>query len=90
MDISLIDKLNNMYESEISDAVFTYIENNQDVFNSIENEVRTLLHEYDFKDDDELYDCDEIYMRAIINVIPDLVTHTKCGYGMIYLLSEIK
>lgn len=88
MDISLIDKLNNMYESEISDAVFTYIENNQGVFKSIENEVMSLLPEYDFKDEDELYDCDEIYMRAIINVMPDLVTHTKCGYGRIKLLSE--
>jgi len=88
-DVDLIDKLENMYESEITDEVYEYINNNEELFNEIENEVVKMLPQYDFEDETELYDCDEIYMRAIIKILNKenkVVTETKCGYGAIELI----
>lgn len=88
-DVDLVDKLENMYENEITDGVYEYINNNKELFNEIEKEVFEMIFEYDFEDDVELYNCDEIYMRAIIKVLnkeKKIVTETKCGYGAIELI----
>lgn len=88
-NVDLVDKLENMYESEITDEVYEYIDNNKEIFNAIEKEVIRMIPEYDFENDVELYDCDEIYMRAIIKVLNKenkIVTDTQCGYGAIELI----
>lgn len=89
--VDLIDKLSNMFESEISEEVYEYVYNNQDVFDAVEAEVIKLLPEaidkYGITTDDDvencLYNCDAVYMEAICNVLGDKVIPVKCGYGMI-------
>ncbi|WP_346938119.1 hypothetical protein [uncultured Clostridium sp.] len=88
-NVDLVDKLENMYESEITEGVYEYIGNNKEIFNAIEKGVVDMIPEYDFENDIELYDCDEIYMRAIIKVLnkeKKIVTETQCGYGAIELI----
>lgn len=95
-EVDLVDKISNMYESEISDALCEYIESNPQVFNEIELEVIRLLPQAIDKygittDDDEetcLYNCDALYMEAICNVMGDKVIPVKCGWGMIRLINE--
>lgn len=94
--VDLIDKIDNMYESEISDALYEYIDNDEDVFNKIEAEVIKLLpqaiDEYEITTDDKvetcLYNCDALYMKAICNVMGDKVIPVECGWGMIRLADE--
>lgn len=94
--VDLVDKIENMYESEISEALCEYVESNSKAFNEIELEVIRLLPQAIDKygittDDDEetcLYNCDALYMEAICNVMSDKVIPVKCGYGMIRLINE--
>lgn len=94
--VDLINKIENMYESEISEALYDYITENENVFDKIEAEVIKLLpwaiKEYNITTDDEvetcLYNCDALYMKAICNVMGDKVIPIKCGWGMIRLANE--
>jgi hypothetical protein len=94
--VDLINKIENMYESEISEALYDYITENENVFDKIEAEVIRLLpwaiDEYGITTDDNeetcLYNCDALYMKAICNVVGDKVIAVECGYGTIKLINE--
>lgn len=94
--VDLIDKVENMYEGEISDALYDYIIENKNVFDEIESEIIKLLpwaiEEYNITTDDEketcLYNCDALYMKAICNVMGDKVIPIECGWGTIKLKDE--
>ena len=94
--VDLINKIENMYASEISDALYDYITENENVFDKIEAEVIRLLpcaiDEYGITTDDDeetcLYNCDALYMKAICNVMGDKVIPVECGWGMIRLANE--
>lgn len=96
-DIDVIDKLNNMYGSEISPELFDYIcDEHPELMDVIEKEImHILLHQeekYEISCPDAIYDCDALYMEAIINILNEhgtkkVVTEVECGYGMIELIS---
>ena len=94
--VDLDDKIINMIESEISEPLYDYICENQNVFDAIELEVIRLLpqaiDEYGITTDDDeetcLYNCDALYMKAICNVMGDKVIPVECGWGMIRLKDE--
>lgn len=94
--VDLINKIENMYESEISEALYDYISENKNIFDEIESEVIKLLpwaiEEYNITTDDDeeicLYNCDALYMKAICNVMGDKVIPIECGWGMIRLVNE--
>jgi len=96
--VDLIDKIENMYESEISDALYNYITENKNVFDEIESEVIKLLpwaiEEYNITTDDNeetcLYNCDALYMKAICNVMGDKVIPIECGWGTIKFKDELE
>lgn len=80
--IDLVNKLDNMWMSEISNEVLEVIENNKSIFDAIEQEVIRLLgtpayidvalEEPDFNAVevvDEVYDNDKLFMEAINNVL---------------------
>ncbi len=100
-----IDKLDNMLCSEISEGVYDLISENEEYQESIIEEVKKLNDaEYHYTVESEqeaeakedwdstIYNCDEIYMRAIeaaLNKEEELVYNPGCGYGEIELLSEM-
>ena len=96
-DVNVIDKLDNMYESEITSDVYEYItEKHPELIEAIEKEILMILADpksnYEFSNADEIYDCDALYMISIINTLNEhgnkkVVTETKCGYGAIDLIS---